>query len=377
MNEEREFEGMPDTQHSSYARLAQWLEQIMQSPPPLMPPLTSINAASLSATAHENTETLLDLQFDSQYHLRYYQQLPDFAMALLSNDMQAPVRYGALLYHLAGCEVCRHDYADIYSSLKEALQPSGPRPFLGQGTRTLSATPPQMLSHLCRTLISQAEAVLRQARHEHDEQPDQNSDGAYAIAEDEARALLQLALRIGSHITQNSVRKQALQDLVRVATITERQEAVQPNDPNDLHARAYTPSLAGTNRTRGKVFRRADTTQHTRSSQDAQENLSIPLQSRTLSGSIIQRGPRLELHLKDLDAALRGQYVRVSVLLGSLIEPVRWQGRNPHAILSSTPVAADGSLVMPLGETDLRLSNLEDYHLLETLFMLVEVRKTT
>ncbi len=371
MNEERDFEGMPDTQHSSYARLAQWLEQIMQPPPPLMPPLTSINAASLPATAHENTETLLDLQFDSRYHLSYYQQLPDFAMALLNNDMQAPVRYGALLYHLAGCEVCRHAYVDIYGSLKEALQPSGPRPFLGQGTRTLSATPPRMLSHLCRTLISQAEAVLRQARHEHDEQPNQNSYTTEAAAEDEARTLLQLALRIGSHITQNSVRKQALQDLVRVATITERQEPVQPNDPQ---ARAYTPSPASASRTRGKVFRRADITQHTQSSQDAQENLSIPLQSRTLSGTITQRGSLLELHLKDLDAALRGQYVRVSVLLGSLIEPVRWQGRNPHAILSSTPVATDGSLVMPLGETDLRLSNPEDYHLLETLFMLVEVR---
>lgn len=371
MNEDRDFKGMPDTQHSSYVRLAQWLEQIMQVPIPLAPVPTPspTKTASSSATAQENMDVLLDLQFDSQYHLRYYQQLPDFAMALLSNDAQATLHYGALLYHLAGCEVCRHAYADIYDSLKEALQPSGPRPFLGQGTRTLSATPPRMLSHLCRTLISQAEAVLHEARHEHDVQQNEES---YAAAEEEARALLQLALRMGSHITQNSVRRQALQDLVRVATITERQEPVQPNDPP---AHTYTPLLAGASKTRGKVFRRADITPNAQDT--SQENLSIPLQSHTLNGSIIQRGALLELHLKDLDTALRGQHVRVSILLGSLIEPVRWLGRNPHAILSPTPVRDDGSLVMALGETDLRLSNPEDYHLLETLFMLVEVRKTT
>jgi hypothetical protein len=358
MNEERDIEGMPDAQHNQYARLAHWIQQIMQQPGASTSPHT---------ITQDNAGEWLDLQFDSQYHLRYYQQLPDFALALLNNEPQATLRYGALLYHLAGCDVCRHAYIDIYSSLKEALQPSGPRPFLGQGTRTLSATPPRMLSHLCRTLISQAEAVLRQERHEDDIPSDWDIQ---SNAEEEARVLLRLALRMGAHITQHNVRRQALQDLVRVASIAEGQEPVPPNDPE---ARSYIPTLTGAAKTRGKVFRRADTMQSPQ--HGAQETFTIPLQSRNLNGTIVQRGNQLELHLKDLDATMRGHHVRVSVLLGSLIEPVRWHGRDPHAILSPTPVADDGSLVMPLGETDLHLSNSEDYQLLETLFMLVEVRK--
>jgi len=357
MNEERDIEGMPDAQPNQYARLAHWIQQVMQQPDA---------APSSLATTQDNAEELLDLQFDSQYHLRYYRQLPNFALALLNNEPQATLHYAALLYHLAGCDVCRHAYIDIYSSLKEALQPSGPRPFLGQGTRTLNATPPRMLNHLCRTLISQAEAVLLQERHEHVIPSDWDNQNK----EEEARVLLRLALRMGAHIIQQNVRRQALQDLVRVASIAEGWQPVQPNDPE---ARSYTPALAGTTKTRGKVFRRADMLQPPQ--HGAQATFTIPLQSHNLNGTIVQHGNQLELHLKDLDVAMRGHHVRVSVLLGSLIEPVRWYGRDPHAILSPTPVADDGSLIIPLGETDLQLSNSEDYQLLETLFMLVDVRK--
>jgi hypothetical protein len=105
-----------------------------------------------------------------------------------------------------------------------------------------------------------------------------------------------------------------------------------------------------------------------------QEQPVINLQSRGLEGSIVQRGQMLELHLHDLDKELRGQYVTISVPLGSLIEPVRWLGGNPRAIRSAAPVDASGALVIPLGETELQLSDLEDHNLLEVMFLLLEVR---
>jgi hypothetical protein len=38
------------------------------------------------------------------------------------------------------------------------------------------------------------------------------------------------------------------------------------------------------------------------------------------------------------------------------------------------PVDAAGTLITPLGETDMLLSNPEEHNLLETLFLLLEVR---
>ena len=63
-----------------------------------------------------------------------------------------------------------------------------------------------------------------------------------------------------------------------------------------------------------------------------------------------------------------------SIVLGSLIEPIHWLGGNPRAIRSAAPVDTSGTLIMPLGETELRLGVPEERNLLETTFMLLEVR---
>ena len=258
------------------------------------------------------------------------------------------------MYHLVSCSACHASYLDLYDSLRAAIYPRGPRPLLGQGTRTLSATPHRMLSHLCQTLISQANAVLLQARHEH-----QNQDEA-------ARSLLQMALRISASIAQSSLRREALKDLVHVATLFDGPVAPTQADP---HVHAYSPVLAG-NGGRTRVVRRADTLAR---SHNADVN-SIELQSHALVGRIVQNGQILELQLQDLEEALRGHYVSISVLLGSLLEPVRWRGGNPRAVRSTGPVQMDGTLVTPLGHTDLLLQNSEERNLLEAIFMLLEVR---
>jgi hypothetical protein len=100
----------------------------------------------------------------------------------------------------------------------------------------------------------------------------------------------------------------------------------------------------------------------------------IHLQARSIMGTITQQGQTLELHLQDLDQALREHHVIVSVPLGSLIEPIRWIGGNPRSIRSSTPVDKTGALTIPLGQTDLRLEIQEDRNLLEAMFLLLEVR---
>ncbi len=189
--------GGPNEPQDENVRLARWLQQITHITP---------HEKKSQALPGEG-EHQLELVLDSDYHLRFYQQLPDFVMALLTKDAQAPMRYAALLYHLAGCQECHSGYLDLYDSMREALYPQSTRPLLGQGTRTLEATPQRMLGHLCQTLISQAEAILRQARRDH-------SDGDVA-----ARALLQLALHISARINQGNVRRYALHDLVRVATL--------------------------------------------------------------------------------------------------------------------------------------------------------------
>lgn len=346
MSDATPFGGLSEPQDEN-VRLARWLQQITH--------ITPHEKKSLPLPG--GGEHQLELALDSDYHLRFYQQLPDFVMALLTQDKQAPIQYAPLLYHLAGCQECHSGYLDLYDSMREALYPQSTRPLLGQGTRTLEATPQRMLGHLCQTLISQAEAILRQARRDH-------SDGDVA-----ARALLQLALHISARINQGNVRRYALHDLVRVATLSEGPEPPQEEDP---HVYTYTPALAGAGARRGKkVVRRADML--TRSAADHELPI-IHLQARSVMGTITQQGETLELHLHDLDQALRGQYVIVSVPLGSLIEPIRWIGGNPRAIRSATVVDNTGALTIPLGQTELRMENLEDRNLLEAMFLLLEVR---
>jgi hypothetical protein len=344
MNNDRPFGNQHASQEETL-RLAQWLRQLMHNPSPVEKLVTQ-----------KRDETQLDLLFDSDYHLHFYQQLPDFIMALLNNDPQATIHYAPLLYHLAGCAECHSGYLDLYDAMRAAIYPHGTRPTLGQGTRTLDATPQRMLSHLCRTLISQAEAILQQARREHTD------------ADTSARSLLQLALRISARISQFGLRQQALHDLVRVAALAQGFAPMQRDDP-DLYT--FTPHLAGVGGPRGRktVRRAADTFR------PAEEASVIHLRSHALEGTITQHEEVLELHLRGLDESLRGHFVRISVPLGSLLEPIRWLGGNPRAIRSEVAVDADGSLTTTLGYTDLRLADPEEHNLLEALFMLLEVRK--
>jgi len=82
----------------------------------------------------------------------------------------------------------------------------------------------------------------------------------------------------------------------------------------------------------------------------------------------------LELHLAGLRQQLRGQFLTISVLLGPILEPVRWFGGNPRAIRSQVPVGDDGTLTILLGKTELRLSNPEDHNVLEAMFRKLDVR---
>ena len=341
-------------------KLAQWLQEILQ--PTLTQPLentptfhafSSTNTQKSPMTGERDIQLELALQ-DSSYHKHFYQQLPDFVMALLTNDLQAATHYAPLLYHLAGCSVCHQSYLEIYDAMRAALYPREPRPILGQGTRTLDATPQRMLSHLCQAWITQAEAILREARH-----TDTDSDVA-------ARTLLQAAIQMSSRIKQENVRQQARHDLVRVATLFDTSNA-SPTSPAE---HSFTPVLTGP---RG-VTRRGEKT-GTLPQPGVPQQLAIVLQSRSLEGTVLQRGQTLELHLRDLDESLRGHFITTSIALGSLIEPIRWLGGNPRSIHSPIPVDSTGSLVMPLGETELRLTVPEERNILETTFLLLEIRR--
>jgi hypothetical protein len=343
MNDTTRFDGvsLPD---GNTARLAQWLLQVLV-------PVSQGQGSDDNELSDEGPQ--LPLLWENDYHLKFYQQLPNFIMALLNDDPQVTVTYAPLLYHLVSCSACHASYLDLYDSLRAAIYPRGARPLLGQGTRTLAATPHRMLSHLCQTLISQAKAVLRQARHDHNDQ------------DEAARSLLRMALRISAHIAQSGLRREALKDLAHVATLFDGPDTPVQADP---HINAYSPVLTGMGN-RSRVIRRADTLAYSNSA----EYNSIEIQSHALTGRIVQNGQVLELQLKDLQEALRGRYVTISVLLGSLLEPVRWRGGNPRAIRSTEPVQMDGTLVTPLGQTDLLLQNAEERNLLEAMFMRVEV----
>ncbi|TMC18786.1 MAG: hypothetical protein E6J34_16275 [Chloroflexi bacterium] len=333
-------------------KLALWLKQVMQ-----VPPHSESNPAFAVESSARERETHLELLQGSGYHVSFYQQLPDFVMALLTNHEMATVHYAPLLYHLAGCQECHQGYLELYDAMRAAVYPQEPRPLLGQGTRTLTATPQRMLGHLCQTLISQAEALWRDARNT------QKDVHSYA------RSLLQLALKISARIVQSSVRRHATHDLVRVATLFERADDTPEEDSSALYS--FTPALAGTGGMRGKkVVRSAGTLKRPFKA----EQPVIHLHAHAVEGTIVQRDQLLELRLHNLAPTLRNRYVQISVPLGSLLEPVRWIGGNPRAIRSTVPVDEAGQLVVPLGQTELRLHDAEERSLLEAMFMLLEVR---
>src|SRR5438552_17674385 len=136
MNDSSHYEGSSDS-HANTVRLSSWLQDVMKQPPLQKPGVPS-----------GDDDAALELLLDNNYHIHFYQQLPDFVMALLENNTRALPQYAHLLYHLAGCNECHNSYLELYDALREAINPQGPRPQLGQGTKTLAATPPRMLRHL-------------------------------------------------------------------------------------------------------------------------------------------------------------------------------------------------------------------------------------
>lgn len=335
MDKRNQVGGLPDPRHT-YEPLAKWLLALLATPPRPLP-------AAQAVMTQEG-------ELSDTYHLRLYQQLPDFVMALLANDEQVMVRYAPLLYHLIGCPACHAAYLEVYDAMRAALSRTESMPT--PGAYALSALPQRGIAALCQSLIEQAGAVLRQARRDH---TDYN---------DWARILLQQALSISAHITQGTLRQRALQGLVDVATMYTA--ATQPDVPPAAHS--YTSQVTAASGARGKVRRRAEMLER------PIEEPAIDLRSGKLEARIVQQGETLELHLQHLDNALCGHSLIITVPLGSLIEPVRWLGGNPHAIRSQQPVDEQGNLVTPLGRTDLLLTSAEDRNLLEAMFKILDIR---
>jgi hypothetical protein len=350
MNENSQFENNIQ-RNSKYENLARWLQHVFVLP-----------EQASGKTVAEDDANMSELVSLGDYHPHFYQQLPDFILSLLHNDASTTTQYAPLLYHLAMCDPCREAYCELYDALGYALTISEAAN-INQGTRPLASIAATALVQLCQLWITQAEAVLRLARHEHTDR------------QAEARSLLQMAMRVSAQITQSSLRVKALQDLVKVATLTENVVDTVPQTPA---TRSYAPLIGAGGTRHGNVMRKADTA--TRSSDASNlptEPPTIYLQSHLLEGSITQKEDIIELHLHDLDETLRGHYIAISVPLGSLIEPVHWIGGNPKAIRSALPVSQDGTLITPLGATDLRLNNTDERNLLEVMFLLLEVRPTS
>src|SRR2546423_7162804 len=200
---------------------------------------------STSPSSTENSTSQSGLLLNTDYHPRFYQRLPDFIMALLQNDPLATVHYAPLLYHLAGCTTCHSAYLELYEAMRYAVKNGDAQPVVNQGTRPLATIPVGTLVSLCQLLINQAEAVLRQGRHD-----DTDRDAL-------ARCLLQLAMRVSIQIPHSSRASRGLKDLVRVATIFDGPHSPGEQEPA---ARSYSPLIgAGSTPRHGKVLRRADT----------------------------------------------------------------------------------------------------------------------
>lgn len=338
-----EYTELTSQQNANYRNLAHWLQRVLTDP-----------EESQQTIPEKDEFHPFEIPFEMHYHPGFYKQIPDFIMALLENDPHATSEYAPLLYHLVGCETCRAGYVELYEAMRAAMQPGITFTYVEPIVRPLSAINSRMLVQLSRLLISQAEALYYQGRHE------QRDNDA------EVRSLLQLAMRVSAHLTQQDARTQALGDLVRVAALAEGESGGSEPKPPALSFTSV-PAEAGGVR-QGHVVRHGET------SKSGDEQAMIYLQANPFMGNIRQYEDTLELQLRDLNQSLRGHRLAISVPLGSLIEPVRWIGGNPRAILASSTVDERGMLVTPLGQTELRLSNPEERGLLAVLFSLLEVR---
>ena len=337
-----EFVGTPAPQES-YAPLAQWLYQLLSG--------TQTGVRSDQLPVGEDASLL-----GADYHSAFYPVIPNFALALLRQEPDALTHYAPLFFHLLACPTCHRAYLETYDALRFALADDA-RP----ATTTLrlssainpAATSPKLLVFLCQLLIGEARAVLRQAHREH------NDKDAWA------RALLQQAMQLSRYIMQGTLRQRALRDLVDVANLYQT-STVEP--PGKLDTLSYAALIGAGSGARGRTVRRAEMASR------PQEQVSIELRAGNLDGRVTQEGEMLILHLQDLDASLRGKFLSIAIPLGTLLEPVRWLGGNPSAIRSAGLVGPDGTLITPLGRTDLRLNDPEEHNLLETLFKRLDVR---
>ena len=320
-------------------QLARWLQSILQEPP--------VEGDSILLAEKEGTD-----------HITLYRQLPDLIQAQLKGDQEAPIRYAPLLFHLVGCEACHQEYLHLYDALGFATQSNTPQATTRQPRRwecNMNGLQ-RMLGHLCRTLIQQAEFTLRQSAAQQE----------YRL--DEARSLLQLAIRVSARIREQNRRSEALHDLVRVATLLDT-----ASGPDAQYAEEHGQTASFTSAGRERVRTVRSVIPMTATSRQTH----LQLRSGQGEGAITQDGSTLILHLRNFGEIFRGRDVTISVLLGTLIEPIRWAGGNPRAIRSSTRVSKDGELSLVVGETDLQLAQEEDYHLLEVTFSLLEVHLVT
>src|SRR5712691_10698597 len=95
-------EHKPSADQSDYKALAQWLQDLLAPQP-----------SQVSSPEDEPMD----------YHPHFYQQLPNFVMALLNKDPQARLHYAPLLYHLVACPSCHAAYRDLYLALQAATRP--------------------------------------------------------------------------------------------------------------------------------------------------------------------------------------------------------------------------------------------------------------
>ncbi len=330
-------DGLSDMRNE-YLPVAQWLQQILATAP-------QDPKAELTTTDSRD-------QFGDAYHIKFYTQLPDFVQALLNNLTQEDIlRFGPLVFHLIGCPACHAAYLEIYDAMRATIGIDEAQLSTSQLPQSIATTSKPVLVYMCQSLINQAAEVLREARHDH------RDYDAWA------RSLLQQAIYLSSHIMQSTQRERALQNLVEVATFFD--------DTTTPAAQSYLPVLTtASGKRQSNIRRRVESLGRP----NGQTVIYLQTGLSKHEGMILQNQDVLELHLEDLGQELRGRFLIITIPFGSLLEPVRWIGGNPHAIRSKVPVGEDGSLTTPLGSTDLQMSIQEDYNLLEAMFIKLDIR---
>ncbi len=331
MNKKKD--GLSDIREE-HVPLAQWLQQILAIKPERV-------------TVADSGD-----QFRDAYHSEFYRQLPDFVQALLNDPTQEDIiRFGPLVFHLIGCSTCHTAYLEIYDSMRATIEIDEVHTSTSQLPQSFATTSTRVLVNTCQFLINEAAEVLREAHRKH------SDHDAWA------RSLLRQAIYLSSHIKESTQRQRARHNLVEVATFFV--------DSSTPPADSYLPALStASSSPRSKIRRRADTLGRPH----GKDVIHLQTGASKKEGTITQNQDVLELHLEDLDQELRGRFLLITVPFGSLLEPVRWIGGNPHAIRSKVPVGEDGSLTTPLGTTNLQLNDPEDHNLLEAMFIMLDIR---